>query len=268
MPSQRRCLRQCLRRADPGTDLGCGQHQAVVCERASLVKYHGIHCGKGLKSVKPAHQHTPPRQSASGGQHGRRCGERQRTGASHHQHRHRHHQRVAGVLPPPISAGQSGCSQHRQQEGSSDAVGQSGQPGPTGRDALHQRHDTGKARVRTDLDHPDLHDRQQVVAAGNHRAARATLHRVGLASQQRLVDPGVAQQQLAIGRKGFARQHLHHIAGLQASYRHPFKVALRCAARHAVGQTVHQGLQRAGGLVAQPQLQPAAEQQKGHEHGE
>jgi hypothetical protein len=172
------------------------------------------------------------------------------------------------VLRPPPGTGHARRQQHEQQEGRGQAVGPLRDARLADRRLLHQRHHLGVARAFAHLADAQLHRLAQVVAAGNHRLAPAARHRARFARQQGLVHRGLAAQDRAVGHEALARQHAQHVAHAHATRRHALPAAARIAALHAVGQAVHQRLQRAGGAVAQAQLQPAPGQQEKHEHGE
>ena len=259
---------QCILRGHATHSMDGTDHHAITGQSTGFVENHCIHFGQRLQALEVAHQHAVACQRPRSGQHGHGRRQRQSAGAGNDQYRHCHHERMGRIGRPPPQRRQKGCQQNSDQKRPCYAISHLRQSGFLQRCALHQRHDLTKTGGWPRALHQHLHRRLQVVAPCRDQTSRCAQHRLGLARQQCFIGQRLASDDAAVGRKSFTGQHPHGVTGDQSAHGHALEGAVGGTPLHAIGQSVHDRLQRARRAVAQAQLQPSARQQKENEHGE
>jgi hypothetical protein len=195
------------------------QREGVARERAGLVEHHGIHRGQASSACRrrtstPRRANAPALASmaagvASDSAHGQVTTSTATATIS----------AWPGSLRPPEGTGTAGRHQHANQKRLGQAIGQLRDLRLGGGRKVHQRHDLGK-RVLPDgaldahLHRPTLRLWLPAITASPSPGAPGATRRS--AATRRL---GFALQHRAIGGERLARQHLHHVARLQASHR-------------------------------------------------
>ena len=196
-----------------------------------------------------------------------RRGQTERAGAGDNQHRHGvHHRHGKRREEQPYTEGRQRQNQHGDGEVRADHIGQPCHGRTRALRLLHQFHHLLQERTAPDLGGTEAEPARAVDGPGEHRGARALVHRHALAGEQRFVHRRFALRHLAIHRNALARTHYHHVA--RAHFLHGLLDlhAVNEHARHRWLQ-IHQLADSLAGLPARPRLQRPAEQDQRNDYG-
>jgi len=237
---------------------------------SGLVESDPAHIAQPLQGITLAKQNARARGTAHADHDRHRRGQAHRAGAGDDQHRDRIDQRQPERrLRPQPQPGQQrdprDCHHHRH-EHPGDPIDQRLDRQAIRLGLLDHLDDAGQHGIRTGG--PGLHPERAgpVERTADHLVALLLPDRVGLARDHRFVDPGSAIDDHAVDRHLGTGLDLNDIADLDRVQRHFNRLAvtldpgsLRCQ--------FDQSTDGAGAASARDRLEPAPEQDQGHDHG-
>ena len=243
-----------------------GQHRPAVAEGAGLVEHDVRGAGQAVQRVRTQCQQADLGQCAMRGRQRGRHRQRQRAGAADHQQGQGDFQRARRFVLPPPGKHRRGHRQQHQHEAAADAVCAAGQRGAVGLGLFDQPRQLRDAGGRAGAGHLQPCRALAADRAGVDRVAGELVHRRRFAGQQRLLEPGFAIHQAAVGRHRLAGGHAGQVAGLERGQRHGFAAAIGQLAGGEGRARTRQRIDLGAGHGARALFKHARGQQQEHEH--
>ena len=241
--------------------------QARGGECSGLVEQGAVHAGQREQGAAVGDQHVAAGEPAQCPGQRHRHGQREGTGAGHHQHRDGCVERARGVDQQPAQCGQCGEHQHPAHEAGDLAIAagdlRAGLPCARGK-----RAEPGHAGLRAAVLHAQLGRPGQQHAAGHQALAALAPLRARFAGEQRFVHLDHGAFQHAIGRHGAPVVDVHAVAAGEGHRGHGFQFAIGTAALRQQRRGIQQGIAAGVAAMARAQFDVAPDQEQEHEHAD